>query len=43
MINVDRTPPTLSGDDKKDIRALSEYLFYLQERINYILKMQEEK
>ena len=34
---IDRTPPVMSGDEKQDVRALYEYIAYLQEQLNFIL------
>ena len=34
---IDRLPPEISGDARRDIEELSEYIFYLVERLNYTL------
>jgi len=34
---IDRTPPELTGDKDKDIKAISDYCAYLAEQLNYAL------
>ncbi len=34
---IDKLPPKPSGDSKKDIEALYEYLFYQREQINLLV------
>lgn len=36
---IDRTPPTSTGDQKKDAQAVFDYLNYLREQMNYILSL----
>ena len=43
MKGIDRTPPQITGDAQKDLRAMHDYLYYLQERLNYILSVVEVK
>lgn len=40
---IDKLPPSPSGDVKKDIAALSNYLVYLHEQINLALNTIEKK
>lgn len=34
---IDKYPPALTGDAKKDLEAMQNYLYYLREQINFIL------
>ena len=34
---IDRNPPELTGDAKKDLAAMQNYLYYLREQVNFIL------
>jgi len=40
---IDKLPPSPSGDLKKDVEALANYLCYLQEQINFALELQERR
>lgn len=36
-MQIDRLPPSPTGDTKADIQAMSDYMAYLQEQFNYII------
>ena len=36
---IDRTPPAATGDTKRDVQEILDYLNYLREQINYILTL----
>jgi len=40
---IDKLPPSPSGDIKKDVDALANYLCYLQEQINYQFELQNRR
>lgn len=37
QIKIDRLPPEPTGNTKQDVEATEKYLFYLYERLNYII------
>ena len=39
MKQIDRLPPALTGNDRQDIKALSDYVTYLQERVNFMFSL----
>ncbi|MBR4955971.1 MAG: hypothetical protein IKY46_08695 [Clostridia bacterium] len=40
---IDKTPPEMTGDVKKDIKALHDYMTYLRERVNFALNTIEKQ
>lgn len=36
---IDRTPPSPTGDKKRDEQAIYDYLSYMREQLNYILQL----
>lgn len=43
MQKIDRMPPEPSGDLRRDLGAVYEYLFYLREQFNFILYNMDKK
>lgn len=44
MKYIDKSPPMMTGDSKRDIQSIVEYLAYLQETVNFNLtQMAKEK
>lgn len=41
-MRIDRNPPDITGDAEKDLRAMQDYLYYLKDRLNYILSRMED-
>lgn len=39
MRKIDKTPPVITGNTKKDLQELREYLEYFREQINWILEL----
>lgn len=39
MKYIDRDAPVYTGDEKKDLKSMMEYLAYLKEQMNYILSL----
>lgn len=39
---IDRNPPDITGDSKKDLQAMQDFLYYLKDRLNYILSRMED-
>lgn len=42
-MRIDRNPPDVTGDAENDLRAMQDYLYYLKDRLNYILSITEDK
>lgn len=40
---IDKMPPVISGDTKKDMQAMQDYLTYLREKINFALNTIEKE
>lgn len=40
---IDKLPPSPSGETKKDLAAMLEYLCYLREQINFALSIVEKE
>ena len=40
---IDKLPPSPSGETKRDLAAMLEYLCYLREQINFALEQQERR
>lgn len=39
MRKIDKKPPEITGNTKKDLQELREYLEYFREQINWILEL----
>lgn len=37
MKYIDKSPPTVTGDSRKDAQAIVDYLAYLREQFNFML------
>lgn len=40
---IDRMPPALTGDAKRDVQAMHEYLLYMRESINFAINSIDKK